>query len=372
MQLKPSFIAASIAALAASSAMAQTTAEIAFIGTLTGDFASYGVSGKQGFDLAVEQFNAKGGPQIKTSSVDDRGNPSEGVLASNRFCSNTATAGVVGFSFSSVALAAMPILDKCGLPVIATASTSPQLSGISPFFRRVALTDAIQGKVMAEQVAKKMGIKNVYVLYQQDDYGIGVKDAFKEAYEAAGGKVVGIDPYMLGTKDFRTMLTKIKSKKPEAIFISGFYTEAAAIVSQAKAMRINSKMLGSDGSLSQRLIELSGAALEGMTLYGTFDAGASAASSPVAENFVKSFEAKYKVTPDSWAALGYDAGLAMAAAVTASKAPSPMTRAALHESLSKMPAVDGATGKVEFSKTGDRAASVMFFTVKNGKFSLDK
>lgn len=370
MRMSSFLLYATLQAAVPAAAMAQETVQVSFIGTLTGDFASYGISGKQGFDLAVEEFNARGGPQIVVTSVDDHGNPSEAVLASNRFCSNAATSAVVGFTFSSVALASMPILEKCSLPVIGTAVTSPQLTGTSPYFRRVALTDAVQGKKMGEYVARDLGIKTVYVLYQQDDYGIGVKDAFKAAYESEGGKVVGIDPYMLGTKDFRTMLTKVKSKRPEAVFIAGFYTEAASLLSQAKAMRINARMLGNDGSLSPKLNELSSGAAEGMTLYGTFDPGASASASPVASGFVESFTARYKAEPDSWAALGYDAGLALAASVQAAKPLGSIDRKSVQQQLADLKGLQGATGLVQFEESGDRTASVLFFNVKDGKFVL--
>ncbi|MFA6615548.1 MAG: ABC transporter substrate-binding protein, partial [Hydrogenophaga sp.] len=173
-------------------------------------------------------------------------------------------------------------------------------------------------------------------------------------------------------KDFRTLLTRVKSKKPEGIFIAGFYTEAASLVAQAKAMRINARMLANDGSLSPQLMALSNGAAEGMTLYGTFDPGASTEASPVAASFVKTFVAKYKTEPDSWAALGYDAGLALTAAIDAAKTQGGIDRARLHARLGALSGLPGATGQVQFEPSGDRKASVLFFTVQNGKFTLAK
>ncbi|MDX9968378.1 MAG: ABC transporter substrate-binding protein [Hydrogenophaga sp.] len=371
MRTSASLLAAALLG-ASLGASAQEKVTVAFTGTLTGDFASYGVTGKQGFDLAIEAYNAQKGPQVEVTVVDDHGNPGDAVMAANRFCADKNMSAVVGYTFSSVALAAMPILDKCKLPVIGTAVTSPQLSGTSPYFRRVALTDATQGKLMGEYVAKTLGLKNIYLLYQQDDYGIGVQQAFKAAFEAAGGKLMGNDPYMLGTKDFRTLLTRVKSKKPEGIFIAGFYTEAASLVAQAKAMRINARMLANDGSLSPQLMALSNGAAEGMTLYGTFDPGASTEASPVAASFVKTFVAKYKTEPDSWAALGYDAGLALTAAIDAAKTQGGIDRARLHARLGALSGLPGATGQIQFEPSGDRKASVLFFNVQNGKFTLAK
>ncbi|BBU30578.1 branched chain amino acid ABC transporter substrate-binding protein [Burkholderia sp. THE68] len=356
-------------ALAASPAWADDAVHVAFTGTLTGDFATYGVSGKKGFDLAIADINAQGGPKIEVDTVDDHGQPNDGVLAANRFCGDDNTVAVVGYTFSSIALAAVPLYKKCKMPTIGTAVTSPQLSNASPWFRRVVLTDAIQGKMMGQYTANQLHVKTVYTLYQQDDYGLGVNGAFKSAYQEAGGKIVGEGGYVLGTKDFRTILTKVKAAHPDGLFIGGFYTEAAQIVTQAKALGIDAKILGTDGSLSPQLISLSNNAVDGMTLYGMFDPDASSHSSSQSAAFVKAFTAKYGQAPDSWAALGYDAGLAIGNAVKAAKAKGPVTRDSVNAALSSVN-VTGVTGPVAFEKSGDRKGTLYFFTAHDGKFAL--
>lgn len=355
--------------IATSPAWGDDTAHVAFTATMTGDFATYGVSGKKGFDLAIADINAQGGPKIVVDTVDDHGEPNDGVLAANRFCADEQTVAVVGYTFSSIALAAVPLYKKCKMPTIGTAVTSPQLTNSSPWFRRVVLTDAIQGKMMGQYTANQLHVKTVYALYQQDDYGLGVDGAFKSAFQEAGGKIIGEGGYVLGTKDFRTLLTKVKAAHPDALFIGGFYTEAAQIVMQAKALGIDAKILGTDGSLSPQLISLSNNAVDGMTLYGMFDPDASSGSSSQGAAFVKAFTARYGQAPDSWAALGYDAGLAIGNAVKAAKAKGPVTRDTVNAALSNLN-VNGVTGPVSFEKNGDRKGTLYFFTAHGGKFTL--
>jgi branched-chain amino acid transport system substrate-binding protein len=363
-------LACCMSLLATTPAWSDDAVHVAFTGTMTGDFASYGVNGKKGFDLAVAQFNAQGGPQLTVETADDHGQPNDGVLAAGKLCDDSNTTAVVGYTFSSIALAAVPLLKKCKLPVIGTAVTSPQLTGVSPYFRRVILTDSTQGALMGQYVAKQMKIKSVYVLYQQDDYGMGVDNAFKKAFVDAGGKLVGDDGYLLGTKDFRTILTKVKSEHPDAIFIGGFYTEAAGIAEQAKGLGINAKMLGTDGALSPQLMQLSNNAVDGMTLYGMFDPDASSSASPQGAAFVKAYVAKYGQAPDSWAALGYDAGLAVGSAAKLAKSKGPVTRASMNDALSAIHDLQGATGSISFEKSGNRQGTLYFFQVRNAKFAL--
>lgn len=349
-------------------ALADEPVEIGFTATLTGDFASYGVDVRKGFDLGLAKINTQGGPQLAVKVVDDHGQPNDGVLAVGQFCEDPKVSAVVGYTFSSVALAAAPILKKCKMPVVASAVTSPELTGVNKYFRRVILTDASQGARMGNYVARQMGAKNVYVLYQQDDYGLGVSKAFKDAFTAAGGKVAGESSYNLGTKDFRTILARLKATNPDAIFIGGFYTEAAMIASQSKDIGMKAKLIGTDGSLSPQLMQLSGNAAEGMTLYGMFDPGA--APSPQTAEFVKAYKDKYHQEPNEWAALGYDTALAVGAGAKAAKANGEVSRETMNAALANIKNLQGATGNISFQPDGDRAGSLYYFTVRGGKFVL--
>ncbi|MBN9611934.1 MAG: amino acid ABC transporter substrate-binding protein, partial [Actinobacteria bacterium] len=152
---------------------------LGYTATLSGDFASYGLEMQEGVDLAIEQINADGGVlkrKLSTEVVDDEGKPANGPVVAQEFCDNSKIPAVLGFSFSSVALSGLPVYTQCGLPVVASAVTSPELSGASDIFFRTVFTDAYQGAEAAKFWTEHRGVKNVAVLYQQDDYGKGVAD----------------------------------------------------------------------------------------------------------------------------------------------------------------------------------------------------
>ncbi|PZQ84028.1 MAG: branched chain amino acid ABC transporter substrate-binding protein [Ancylobacter novellus] len=340
---------------------------IGFTAALSGDFAAFGLNMRKGLDLAVAELNKNGGNTYKIDAVDDRGEAREGVLIAQRFCSDKNVDVVMGYSFSSIALAAVPVYTECKLPVLASAVTSPALSNVSPYFRRNVLTDAVQGSMMGSYAAKTLGLKSIYVLNQQDDYGIGVAKAFSDAATKDGAKIVGSESYLLGSKDFRTLLTKVRSAKPDAIFIGGFYTEAAKIAEQARALGIQAQLLSTDGALNVELMKLGRGAVEGMIVYGMFDP---AVATPATETFLAAYKGAYKEDPSAWAALGYDAGMALGAAVEIAAKDGPVTRESLNTAFGKLKGVPGVTGPTSFDPSGDRSGALYFLAVKDGKFGL--
>lgn len=340
---------------------------IGFTAALSGDFAAFGLNMRKGLDLAVAALNKKGGATYKIDAVDDRGEAREGVLIAQRFCSDQNVDVVMGYSFSSIALAAVPVFNDCKLPVLASAVTSPALSNVSPYFRRNVLTDTVQGAMMGSYAAKTLGLKQIYVLNQQDDYGIGVAKAFAAAAEKDGARILGSESYLLGAKDFRTLLTKVRAAKPDAIFIGGFYTEAAKLAEQARALGIKAQFLSTDGALNVELMKLGRDAVEGMIVYGMFDP---AVATPATEAFLTAYKATYKEDPSAWAALGYDAAMTLGAAVDLAAKDGPVTRESLNAAFGKLKEVPGVTGPTSFDASGDRAGTLYFIAVKDGKFGL--
>jgi len=339
---------------------------LGYTATLSGQFASYGTEMQEGVDLAVKEINAEGGvngQKFKVTSEDDLGKPGNGPVIAQKFCDDSEISAVLGYSFSSVALAAVPIYDQCGLPVVASAVTSPELSGSSPYFFRNILSDKYQGREMGLYAVNTLGLKRIAVLNQKDDYGIGTADGFIAGVEEAGGEILSRDEYQLGTTSFDNQLTKIKGEDPDAIYIGGFYSEAAKIAQQARAQGMEQPLLGTDGSFSPDLLELGGEDVEGMYVYGVFS---SDSDDPKAKEFVERFKDEYGKEPASWAALAYDAVYTVKAAIEKS---GDSSREGITEGLKDL-SYEGVTGPTSFDENGDRQGRVLFIQVKNGEFVL--
>jgi len=340
--------------------------KLGFTATLSGQFASYGTEMQEGAELAMSEINADGGidgRQLSMETEDDLGKPGNGPVVAQKLCDADADV-VLGYSFSSVALAATPIYTQCELPVVASAVTSPELSGSSPYFFRNALSDSFQGKEMGTYSVDKLGQDSIAVLNQKDDYGTGTSNGFIEGVEEAGGTIVSRDEYQLGTTSFDSQLAKIKGENPDAIYVGGFYAEASKVATQARGLGLQQQLLGSDGSLSPDLIKLGGEAVEDMYLYGVFSP---TVDDPKVQKFVKDYKKEYGAEPTSWAALAYDAVYTVQAAVEQS---GDASREGITNGLRDLDNYEGITGPTTFDENNDRQGRILFLQVQNGQFVL--
>ncbi|QYM75151.1 ABC transporter substrate-binding protein [Leucobacter luti] len=338
---------------------------LGYTATLSGDFASYGLEMREGIDLAIEEINADGGVlerDLTTEVVDDEGKPANGPVIAQEMCDNAEIPAVLGFSFSSVALSGLPIYTQCGLPIVASAVTSPELSGASDIFFRTVFTDAYQGAEAASFISEHRGVKKVAVLYQQDDYGKGVADAFSTGIEEAGGEVTSSQAYQLGTVNFGSTVDTALKGDPDAVFIGGFYTEAGKIVNQIRDAGSDIPIFASDGAASPLFLDLAGANAEGVEVYAAFSA-----SDPRAESsaFVKAFTKKYDKEPSSWAALAYDATYVVSDAIESAGS---TDRAAVAEAIQNTKDFAGVSGNISFDDEGNRVGDLTFQRVEDGKF----
>lgn len=343
------------------------TITLGYTATLSGDFASYGLEMREGVDLAIEQINAKGGVdghKLATDVVDDEGKPANGPVIAQEFCDNTKIPAVLGFSFSSVALSGLPVYTQCGLPVVASAVTSPELTGASDIFFRTVFTDAYQGSEAAKFWVENRGVKNVAVLYQQDDYGKGVADAFSKELKELGGTVTSSQAYQLGTVNFGSTVDTALKDDPDAVFIGGFYTEAGKIVNQIRDAGSDVPIFASDGSASPVFLDLAGKNGDGVELYSAFSS-----SDPRAEasGFVEAFKKKYDKEPSSWAALAYDATNVVAQAIEKAGG---TDRAKVAEEIRNTKDFNGVSGSITFDKDGNRVGTLTFQRVEDGKFTV--
>src|SRR5207249_4298494 len=121
------------------------------------------------------------------------------------------------------------------------------------------------GWAMAQFALNDLKLKKFAILYAvNSDYSVGLKDYVSDAVKAGGGEIVATESYTEGKDvDFKAQLTKIKESNPEAIFVTGYYTEAGLIAKQARQLGINAPLIGGDGWDSDVTIKMGGDAVNG-------------------------------------------------------------------------------------------------------------
>jgi branched-chain amino acid transport system substrate-binding protein len=285
---------------------------IGHVASMSGNEATFGDSTDKGIRLAIEEQNKKGGikgKQLALKTLDDQGKPEEAAVAATRLITQDKVAVILGEVASSRSLAIAPIADANQVPQISPTSTNPKVTKdgakTRPYVFRVCFIDPFQGTVMAKFSRENLKISKVAILRDVgNDYSVGLADFFAENFKKLGGNIVADQSYKAGDQDFKAQLTAIKGKKPEALYVPGYYTDVALISRQARELGIKQPLMGGDGWDSAKLYEIAKGALDGSYFSNHYT---DEDPSPVIQDFVKKFKAAYGSVPDALAVLGYDA-----------------------------------------------------------------
>lgn len=336
----------------------------------TGDLASYGDNIKAGVNLKLKEINDAGGingQKVELVWGDDLCAPKDAGTVASKFASDKSIVAVIGHLCSSATLAAMPIYVRAGLAAISPTSTNPTIGDVGKgWFFRNCYTDDFQGKYLATYVVPKLlGKNSVAIFYENNDYAIGLKDAFIAGAKSAGVKVTGAEAYVAKTTDFTPQLTKLLLDKPDTIFLCGYHPEGALIAGQARKLGFNGPLFGADGLDNEDYIKLGGKATNNTYLTVPFLASS---AGPAGQAFAKQFKGAYDREVDWMSANAYDC-LGILAQVIAKTGPDrKKIRDGLAAINSEANGYKGITGLTYFDKKGDCAKPAFVKMVKDGKF----
>jgi branched-chain amino acid transport system substrate-binding protein len=333
-------------------------------GSLTGTTATFGISTKNGIEMAVDEVNKAGGLLGKTVRViveDDQSKPEEAQTVVTKLINKDRVVAVLGEVASSRTMAAAPVAQQNGIPMISPSSTNPKVTQIGDYIFRVCFLDPFQGYVMAKFATDTLKVKNVAILRDiKNDYSVGLADAFIENFKKMGGNIVANESYTEGDTDFSAQLTSIKAKKPEAVFLPGYYTEVGLVVRQAKKLGLTVPFLGGDGWDSPKLVEIGGEALNG-SYYSNHIAVSD--PNPVIQKFVSEYKARYGATPDALAGLGFDAASVLFDAI---KRANSTDGAKIRDAIAQTKDFAGVTGKITLDKDRNAVKPAVVLQVKDG------
>lgn len=349
----------------------QRTAEVT-IGSYmakTGPFATYGQSSVKGMELAVEEINSKGGVLGKSLRLvveDDEGKPEVAKNAVEKLIEQKHVPVVIGEVASKCSLAAAPICQSRGVPMVSPSSTSPKLTKVGDYIFRVCFTDEFQGWACAK-LGYGLGYRSAAVFVDQtNDYSIGLAKRFEEVFQELGGSVADEQTFSEGDKDFNAQLSRIKGSEPDVIFLPTYYQEAALIATQARQQGMHQTLIGGDGWDSPVLCEVGKEAVEGCFF---ITHSHTTAEEPVMQQFVKAYLAKYGTEPDALAALAYDAVYVVADAIRRAGSAEPK---AIRDALAQTKNLQRATGTITIDENRDARKAAYALVINGGKFVFYK
>jgi branched-chain amino acid transport system substrate-binding protein len=339
--------------------------KIGHAGPLTGEIAHLGKDNENGARLAIEEANAKGltigGQKVvfEFLSEDDEGKENKGPIIAQKFA-DAKVAGVVGHLNSGVTIPASVVYNEAGIPMISGSATNPKLTErvLKVAFRTVGRDDQ-QGPAIASYLNAQFKPRTVAVVDDATSYGEGLADQVELTLKAAGINVLPREKGTKDTKDWKAILTKLKGKKPDAIFYGGMDSAGGPLIKQGRELGIKAVFAFGDGACSEKMHELAGAAAEGMVC--------SQAGIPVmaaSKSFLDAFKKRFNSDPIIYAPFTYDAANLLIASMQKADSADP---AKYLPELAKI-SYEGASGRIQFDAKGDRKdAEMTIFTMKAGK-----
>ena len=335
---------------------------------LSGAVAAYGEAENEGVKLAVEEINKDGGidgKKIEYVSKDNKSDNNEAASVAANLTTKDEVVAIVGPATSGATKATLPNLTKAKTPAVTPSGTDDaitvQKGKVQDYIFLSCFQDSFQGIVFAKYADENLKADKAVILGDNSsDYASGLKKAFKETYK---GEIVAEENFTAGDKDFQAMLTKIKDKDFNVIYIPGYYTEAGLIIKQAREMGIEQPIIGADGFGDEKLIETAGAS-NVKNVYYTGHFSTKAPATDKVEPFVAAFEKKYGKQPSSFNALAYDSVYMIKQAIEDEGKATPE---AINKGLANLKDFEGVTGKITMDKEHNPVKSAVVLGLTDGK-----
>ena len=277
---------------------APTTA-IAMAGALTGANAALGININDGAKLALQQHNkANPGCQVVLKSFDTEGDPQKATQVIPTVISDQSVSALIGPAFSGETKATGQVISDSGLPSLTASATNAALTknGWKTFFRGLA-NDDVQGPSVANYMTGTGGFKKICVVQDDSDYGVGLAKAVIAALGPAADSSCSAN-VKTGDKDFSATVSKLSSAKPDAIFYSGYYAEAAPLVEQLRSGGVTATFVSDDGTNDPQFTKQAGDSSK--------DALLSCPCGPAPDNFATNYNALNGQAPGVYSVEAYD------------------------------------------------------------------
>jgi branched-chain amino acid transport system substrate-binding protein len=347
---------------------AKTTVVIGLDAPTTGELSALGLGIRNSAQLAVDNANKAGeakGVTFKLEALDDKALPNVGQQNATKLAGDKDVLGIVGPLNSGVAQSMQQVSKQNNITLISPANTTPDLTQGKdwkqnnrerqfPTYFRTATTDEVQGAFDGQYAWEKMKVKKAYVIDDQKTYGVGLATSFKDQFSKLGGKIAGTEHISPDDRDFKAVVSKVKSAKPDLVFYGGEYPASGPLSQQLKDGGVTVPLMGGDGMYSADYIKLNKKA------QGDYasSVGKPVEELPSAKKFIADYKAAgFKEAYEAYGGSTYDATWSIIQAVKKvvegndGKLPDD-ARAKVVDAMNHV-TFDGVTGPIAFDKYGD-------------------
>lgn len=325
--------------------------KIGFIGPLTGDYANYGTLCRQAVEMAIDEINAKSGvngASIKLFAEDSEGDSQKALAAMEKLSSSDKVCAIIGPVLTGETFSVAERAQAEGIVIITPSASHKDITNVGDYIFRTTPSDGLQGEVAGKYWSQVLGYTKLAVLYAKNDYSQGLYESMSEAFTQDGGQIVAAETFMVGDKDFKTQLTKLKNTDAQAIYLPDYTAEMAQILEQAAQLGIDKPFLSGDGFLSEEIYSLAGQYTDGVV----YTASARVEESNKNKEFKDAYTARWGIGPDSFATNAYDATYILVSVIEKVGT----DRKAIKTGMEQVKDFEGVNGIINFAPNGDLVA----------------
>jgi branched-chain amino acid transport system substrate-binding protein len=355
-----------IGAVLAGCQKGQDTIKVGLAGVQSGSDAQIGLTMLQGSQIAIDEWDAKGGvlgKQIEAISLDDEGDPQKANTVAHNLVDDGVVA-VLGHLNSNCTIPASIVYNDGKVLQITPGSTNPKYTeqGFPDAFR-ICGRDDQQGPVAARFMHDQLKLNKIAILHNKTAYGEGLATEVKKTFESLGGQVVMFEGVGTDENDFSANISKIQGQGAEGFFWGGMYGQGGPLCVKMRQTGVNIPFVSGDGCFDDSFINTVGGAAA--NVYLSF--GKDYHQLPAAQPFLEKYKAKYGHDEGAYSVYGYDAANVLLTAIQQAGT----TDADKVSALMKSRPFDTILGKIEFDAKGDvKGSGFVMWTIKDGKLQV--
>lgn len=315
---------------------------------MTGAQSTYGEESWNGMQLAEEDLAKQQDIHWELMLKDEKSDKQQAGNQAKLLIENEGANVLIGSVASSNTQQIALVAREAGVPLITPASTNDKLTiEGGPMVSRICFKDSFQGAVLANFALQQGWRKAVAVVDKAQVYSMGLAENFRDVFQKGGGKV-DFEYFTTEDTDFANTIQNVANRKPDVIFISGYYAQGGPMIRQSEGSWTGIPILGGDGLDSPDLVGLVGDTSAEIYMSSHFAADA---PDERVRDFAKRYEKRFGKPPGAMAALGYDVLFVLADAVK--RCQDPRDPDQLAAAIAATKGVNGITGTIDLT-TPDR------------------
>lgn len=349
---------------------------------LTGKSSVWGVPQRDAIQMAVEQINANGGVggrPLELIVYDNESNETKSLVAAKKLVSQDEVLAIIGASTTPTTMPLIPYLTQEEVPLVSVGSGDEIVLPVEE--RKWIFKTPSNNRDISISIAeylKGKGKTKVAFISVNNAYGDSGRQEFEKVAQEYGVEIIGAEKFGATDNDMKPQLTRIKSLNPDAVIVWAIPPAASIVNRNFWELQMDSMLIYSSGAGANAFVELAGEAAEGTymatgKIWVVEQLPDDDPQKEVIQNYVSSYEERYKQKPSPIDGMAYDAVLLLAEAIKQAAAAGDVTRATIRDGLENVNHLIGLTGiftTAPDNHQGLKPEDIVMLRVEEGKWVL--